>query len=240
MAILGQLLAIASTIDFSLEKHVPIDGFKHVKQPGSFRACLVQISSSGCHAFTTAHKNMDKIRLYYMQFQGHVQNLVRIILKGSKDEKSNLAPIYLKDMMKMANKCLDLAQQSESDFTVLILLLSEVSMATIAAEEVHESKLKEAMTQIKILEKRRERVQLQKREIEEEKLQVFEQLSVAKNTLGIATYEKTVNTLATGACIFGLSTLAAPVAMTCVAAKGIVDIGKAILGHKQKQKQGQS
>ncbi|CAC5363419.1 unnamed protein product [Mytilus coruscus] len=247
VAILGQLMAIASTIDFSLEKHAPTDGFKYVKQPGSFRACLVQISTSGCDAFTTADKNMDKIRLYCMQFQGHVQNLVRI-LKGSKEEKSTLAPVYLNDMMEKANKCLGLAQKTESDFSVLTSLLSEVSIAAIAAKGLHERNLEDAIIQTKILEKRKELFQLQKREIEEEKLQVIEQLSEAKNaldkivdeipspmqTVGIATFEKTVSTLATGACIFRLSTLSAPVAISCVAAKDIVELGEKFFGKSSK------
>ncbi|CAG2194429.1 unnamed protein product [Mytilus edulis] len=56
IAILGQLMAIATKKDFSLDKTIPEGGFKFVKYPGSFRACLVQISNSGCEAFMEAHK----------------------------------------------------------------------------------------------------------------------------------------------------------------------------------------
>lgn len=238
VAILGQLMAIASTIDFSLEKHVPKDGFKHVKQPGSFRACLVQICTSGCDAFTTADKNMDKIRLYCMQFQGHVKDLLRIILKGSQQEKSILAPIYLHDMMEKAKKCLELAEKTESDFKILTTLLSEVSIAAITAKGLHESRLAEAILQTKIIEKRNELAKRQKCEIEEEKREVIEQLSTARraldeatdkipgpiHTVGIAIFEKTVSTLSTSACLFGLASLSTPVAITAVAAKGVGEI----------------
>lgn len=77
VAILGQLMAICTTTDFSLANKEPKDGFKYVKYPDSFRACLVQISSSGCDAFTNAHTHMDKIRLYITQFQGNVKDLFK-------------------------------------------------------------------------------------------------------------------------------------------------------------------
>lgn len=249
VAILGQLMAIASTIDFSLEKHEPIDGFKHVKQPGSFRACLVQISTSGCDAFTTGHKNMDKIRLYCLQFQGHVKDLVRIILNGSTHEKSTLAPMYLNDMMEKSKKCLELAKKTESDFEILTALLSEVSMAAITAKKLHESNLANALVQTQVLKKRKEFAERQKCEIEEEKLEVIEQLSKAKSAfdeiqdkipspeqaVGIAIYEKVVNTLTTSACLFGLATISAPVAVSVIVTKGVVDLGKKVFENSSKE-----
>lgn len=243
IAILGQLMAIATTIDFSLDKNEPSEGFKYVKQPESFRACLVQISTNGCDAFTTADKNMDKIRLYCMQLQGHVKDLVGIILNGSTNEKRTLAPIYLKEMMNKAKKCFELAGKTESDFKVLTSLLSEVSVAATAAKGLHESRLADAKSHTKILELQTDFTELQKREIDAEKRKVVEQLNEANHKFDkavdeisgpIKSAEETVKILATGACIYGLSNLAVPVAITCVALKGMHELKSIVFGDSDK------
>ena len=56
IALLGQLMLIATEKDFSLEKQRPEHGFKFIEHPGSFRACLVQVSNTGWGAFNEAHK----------------------------------------------------------------------------------------------------------------------------------------------------------------------------------------
>ena len=57
IALLGQLMIIAGeNTDFSLEHQKPEKGFKHIKHPESFRACLVQVSNTGWRAFNEAHK----------------------------------------------------------------------------------------------------------------------------------------------------------------------------------------
>ena len=56
IALLGQLMLIAGEEDFSLENQKPKDGFQFIQHPGSFRACLVQVSNAGWRAFSEAHK----------------------------------------------------------------------------------------------------------------------------------------------------------------------------------------
>ena len=56
IALLGQLMLVAGEKDFSLEKQRPEKGFKFIKHPESFRACLVQVSNTGWRAFNEAHK----------------------------------------------------------------------------------------------------------------------------------------------------------------------------------------
>lgn len=243
IAILGQLMAIATTIDFSLDKNEPREGFKNVKQPESFRACLVQISTYSCDAFTTADKNMDKIRLYCMQLQGHVKDLVGIIRKGSTNEKRTLAPIYLEEMMNKAETCFELARDTESVFKVLTSLLSEVSVAATAAKGLHESRLADAKSHTKIIKFQTNFTELQKLEIDEEKRKVLDQLNEAKHKFDKAvdeisgprkSAEETIKILATGACIYGLGNLAVPVAITCVALKGMHELKSVVFGESDK------
>ena len=56
IALLGQLMLISTEKDFSLKKQEPLDGFKYMKHPESFRASLVQVSNAGWKAFNEAHK----------------------------------------------------------------------------------------------------------------------------------------------------------------------------------------
>lgn len=249
VAILGQLMAIATTIDFSLTKNAPTGGFQYIKHPDSFRACLVQISISGCDAFTTAHKNMDKIGLYCMTFREYVHDLVNMMLKGNEQDKSSLAPIILDDMMQQAKMCLESAQNTESDFNALTSLLSEVCCAATEAKGLHESNLKEAMNRRKILENEKKILEVQKLEIEKEKREVIEQLSKAQQeleeaegeipgpmkTILMKTFEKVVNVASTSACLFGLSELTNPVAMTTVVVKGVYDLGIAAIENSGKE-----
>lgn len=43
ICLLGELMVISTTTDFTLEKNPPKDGFKLMKWPNSFRASLTQV-----------------------------------------------------------------------------------------------------------------------------------------------------------------------------------------------------
>jgi hypothetical protein len=82
IAILGHLMLVSASGDFSLQdKENPIV-FKHLMYPNSFRACLVQISNEGWKAFNLAHTNMDQIRLHSSNVDTHVRTAVKFLLKG--------------------------------------------------------------------------------------------------------------------------------------------------------------
>ena len=48
ICLLGQLILISTKADFTLEKSQPKDGFKLLRWPNSFRACLVQVLNVLC------------------------------------------------------------------------------------------------------------------------------------------------------------------------------------------------
>lgn len=251
VAILGQLMAIATTIDFSIAKNEPRNGFKFVKYPDSFRACLVQISTSGCDAFTNAHTNMDQIRLYTMQFQGNVKDLVKVVLKGSPEDKMTIAPIFLEEIKKQANKCLELATKTQSDFSKLTELLVEVSLAATAAKGLHETKLAETTQQSKILKQRQELVKHQQAEIQKTKEEVIEKVSAATAALAkseeempsptkimlLNTWDQGLKVASTCTSIFAISQLANPVGIAAIVVKGVVDVGKYVSKKSEKLSQ---
>ncbi|CAC5404972.1 unnamed protein product [Mytilus coruscus] len=251
VAILGQLMAIATKKDFSIAKNEPKEGFKYVKHSDSFRACLVQISTSGCDAFTHAHTHMDKIRLYTMQFQGNVKDLVKIMLKGSPEDKTNIAPIFLHEIKKQANQCLELAKNTQLEFTNLTELLVEVSLAATSAKGLHEKQQSEKIKQSKILKYRQELVEHQQAEIQREKEEIIEKVSAAKVALEkseneipgplkmmfINTYDQALKVVSTCANVFAISKLATPVGIAAVVAKGVVDLGKHVSNKYDKGSQ---
>jgi len=51
ISLLGQLTVISGQVDFGLDISPPVGGFKHVRQPSSFRAILSQVGHDAWHAF---------------------------------------------------------------------------------------------------------------------------------------------------------------------------------------------
>lgn len=188
IAILGQLMAIATKKDFSLDKKIPEGGFKFVKYPGSFRACLVQISNSGCEAFLEAHKSMDKIRLYTIQFRENIRHAVNILINGSGEEKCKILPDLFEEMKKDADKCLHLAQSTEDKFYHVMLLIDETSEASAAVKGVYEDALQNALARKKLLKKQKEEIEIKKKEMDENKKHIIEEVAKAKTE-----FDKSVN-----------------------------------------------
>ncbi|XP_071165986.1 synaptonemal complex protein 1-like [Mytilus edulis] len=180
IAILGHLMAIATKTDFSLDKQIPEGGFKFVKYPGSFRACLVQISNSGCKAFMEAHKSMDKIRMYTMQFQESITYVVNILTKGSEEEKTKILPGMFEEVKNDADKCLHLAETTENKFYNVMLLIDETTESSAAVKGVYEDGLKEALDKMKILQMEEKQIEKRKQEMEDEKKRVIDELEKAK------------------------------------------------------------
>lgn len=180
IAILGHLMAISTQKDFSLNKQPPEEGFKYVKYPGSFRACLVQISNSGCDAFMNAHQSMDKIHMYTMQFQESIKYVVNILIKGSDRDRSQILPSIFEDMKKDANQCHKLATATKEKFYLVMLLLLETSEASAAVKGVYEKDLQEALAQMQLLEIQEKQIAAKKLEMEIENNRVIEELSQAK------------------------------------------------------------
>lgn len=190
IAILGQLMSIATTKDFSLNKTIPEGGFKYVHHPSSFRACLLQICNCGCDAFLEAHKNMDKIRMYTVQIQQNVIQAVTILEKDTKVDKTEMLSSIFEEMKDDVLKCLKLAAATETKFSNVVLLVNETSEASAASKGVYEDGLMEAVERIKLLQFEEKQIKTRKLEMKEEKMRVLEEVAKAKTM-----YEKSVEQL---------------------------------------------
>lgn len=150
IAILGELLLISTDTDFSMEENSPADGFKLLKYPSSFRACLVQITNEGWTTFSTAHTNMDQIRLLCRNVDVHVKNAVTFLLQGTPNEIEKILPMSLNKIQKVADDCLQLVNEVEEGFVGLMSLIAELLEASTNTKGVFEKKRKETETAIQI------------------------------------------------------------------------------------------
>ncbi|KAK2864858.1 hypothetical protein Q7C36_004012 [Tachysurus vachellii] len=143
IAILGELVFISSNTDFSINKNPPKVGYKFIKYPDSFRACLMQVCNSGWWAFNEAHKNMDQIRLYTMAVPDYMKMAVKILFQGSDEVVEAHLPDQLENIRVVADDCLELAKSTEDHFTVVINIIHELLEACVNAEHFYGEELEE-------------------------------------------------------------------------------------------------
>ncbi|XP_023817667.1 uncharacterized protein LOC101157387 [Oryzias latipes] len=141
IAIMGELVFISSTTDFSINKNPPKDGFKFIKYPDSFRASLMQISNSAWHAFNLAHKNMDQIRIHTFTVPDYMKAAVKILFQGNDEILETLLPNQLENIRSIADECVVLAESVEKKYEDVINIIQELLEACINAEHFHGEEL---------------------------------------------------------------------------------------------------
>uniref|UniRef100_A0A3B1KD22 Uncharacterized protein n=1 Tax=Astyanax mexicanus TaxID=7994 RepID=A0A3B1KD22_ASTMX len=143
IAILGELIFISSQTDFSINKNPPKHGYKHIRYPDSFRACLMQVCNSGWWAFNEAHKNMDRIQLHTMIVPDYMKTAVKILFQGNDEIIQAHLPDQLKNIRVIADDCLALAGSTEQRFTDVINIIQELLEACVNAEHFYGEELEE-------------------------------------------------------------------------------------------------
>ncbi|XP_035283600.1 uncharacterized protein LOC118232631 isoform X2 [Anguilla anguilla] len=148
IAILAELIFISSNTDFSIRKGGPEGGFKYIKYPDSFRACLMQVCNSGWRAFNDAHKNMDQIRLYTNNVPKYINLAVKILLQDDDNLVQTMLPDQLDNISNIADECVNLAQSTEKRFTDVIELIQELLETCTSAKQVYGNELEEVRKKI--------------------------------------------------------------------------------------------
>ncbi|MCJ8749399.1 hypothetical protein PDJAM_G00175980 [Pangasius djambal] len=141
IAILGELVFISSKTDFSINKNPPKDGYKYIRYPDSFRACLMQVCNSGWGAFNEAHKNMDQIRLHTMAVPDYMKTAVKILFNENDEVIQALLPGQVENIRVIADDCLELAIATEKRFTDVINIIQELLEACVNAEHFYGQEL---------------------------------------------------------------------------------------------------
>ncbi|XP_031436659.1 uncharacterized protein LOC105899570 [Clupea harengus] len=149
IAIMGELVFISSGTDFSINKNPPPTGFKYIKYPESFRACLMQICNSGWHAFNEAHKNMDQIRMHTATVPDYMKVAVEILFEGNDEVIETLLPNQLEAINTIADECKILAEGVENKYSIVINLIQELLEACVNAEHFHGEELEKVKMKLK-------------------------------------------------------------------------------------------
>uniref|UniRef100_A0A8C2HQ00 Uncharacterized protein n=1 Tax=Cyprinus carpio TaxID=7962 RepID=A0A8C2HQ00_CYPCA len=137
IAILGELVFISSSTDFSINKNPPKDGYQFIKYPHSFRACLMQVCNSGWTAFNEAHTSMDQIRLHTAQVPDYMKTAVKILFQGNDEVVKAHLPDQLNNIRVIADECLKLSDATEKRFTDVIKIIQELLEACVNAEHFY-------------------------------------------------------------------------------------------------------
>ncbi|XP_030639359.1 uncharacterized protein LOC115820058 [Chanos chanos] len=107
IAIMGELVYISSKTDFSINKNPPKGGYKYIRYPESFRACLMQVCNSCRCAFNEAHKSMDQIRIHTSTVPDYMKTAV--LFQGSDE----VAEHFYGDELNEIKKRLEEAKMRE-------------------------------------------------------------------------------------------------------------------------------
>ncbi|XP_052473608.1 uncharacterized protein LOC128030164 [Carassius gibelio] len=143
IAILGELVFISSSTDFSINKKPPEGGFKFIRYPDSFRACLMQVCNSGWWAFNEAHTSMDQIRLNTAQVPNYMKTAVKILFQGNDEVVQAHLPNQLDNIRVIADDCLKLSDVAKMRFTDVINIIQELLEACTNSKHLYGKEMEE-------------------------------------------------------------------------------------------------
>lgn len=193
IAILGELVFISSTADFSINKNPPKDGYTHIKYPESFRACLMQVCNSGWWAFNEAHTSMDKIRLHTAQVPDYMKTTVKILFQDNDEVIQALLPDQLDNIRNIADECLELSTKTKERFMHVIEIIQELLEACVNAEHFYGE-------EVEAIKKKIEESKLRKQSAQETEEMTKKAVNTLAEELARAhqSYQKSMDSLPTG------------------------------------------
>ncbi|XP_036374241.1 uncharacterized protein LOC118770587 [Megalops cyprinoides] len=200
IAILGELVFISSNVDFSIRQGSPEGGFKHVKYPDSFRACLMQVCNAGWRAFNEAHKNMDQIRLHTSNVPTYIKSAVKILLQDDDTLIQEILPDQLGNIDNIASDCLRLSETTEKKFMDVMELIQELLESCTSAKQAYGKELEDVRRKI-------EEAKLREVASQEAKKRANEALGSLKKQLDEAqkTFTESMNSMPSGWEVIGLN-----------------------------------
>lgn len=190
IAILGELVFISSSTDFSINKNPPKDGYKFIKYPDSFRACLMQVCNSGWWAFNEAHTSMDQIRLHTAQVPDYMKTAVKILFQDNDEVVKAHLPDQLDNIRVIADECLKLSDATEKRFTEVINIIQELVEACVNAKhfygeelEAIKKKIEESILRQQSAQETKKRTEKAMSAVEKELEQAHESYKAALDSL---------------------------------------------------------
>lgn len=200
IAFLGELVFISSNQDFSIRDGNPEGGFKFIKYPDSFRACLMQVCNSGWRAFNQAHKNMDQIFLHTQNVPTYIKRTVQILLQNDDDLVKSLLPDTLDSIANISTNCVELAKSVESKFLDVTELITELLKTCTCAKQKYGSHLKEVRKMLENEKCKKAILQKENRQAEEAFKKHGKQLEEANKN-----FQKAIDSMPSGWDIIGMN-----------------------------------
>lgn len=136
---IGQLTLVATATDFKLVR--PVDGFKHIRYPDSFRATITQLVNSGALALNRSFVNFDEINKRCAAIRPGVNNIVELLVghpdntpRQNEQAIERYLPGQIQSLSKTVQACLEKTKETDRVFNQLLELTMEVHEACTATQ----------------------------------------------------------------------------------------------------------
>ena len=127
---LGHLLATAKT-DFPIQADNQAFKFKHLRHPGSYKACVIQLCSLTGNAFSVAESSMHMITLQFKSVPDHIQSIQEIFENGEPADLEDV-PDLLKSINNAAKKAANGMDDTYNGLKVNYDLINELWESLVA------------------------------------------------------------------------------------------------------------
>ncbi len=135
----GQLTLVATATDFKLVR--PVDGFKHIRYPDSFRATITQLVNSGALALNRSFVNFDEINKRCVAIRPGVNNIVQLLVAhpdntACQNEQAieRYLPGQIQSLSRTVEACLEKTKETDRVFNQLLELTMEIHEACTATQ----------------------------------------------------------------------------------------------------------
>eukprot|EP00061_Rhincodon_typus_P016867 g45305.t1 len=199
IAILGELIFISAAEAFQVNLNVSGKTFRFLQYPGSFHACLMQVSDQGWKAFNKAHRNMDQIRLYSMLAPKHLASAVQVLSRQDPKVVKAMLPSRLNSIRKVSEQCQQLAVSVEEEFTSLIELVQELLEFCASSRTEHHASLEQVKQTLAESQFRKEAAEKEKQRVEAQFSDMCVKMEEAR-----AVYRKAMRMIPTGKNLVGI------------------------------------
>ncbi|XP_056618356.1 uncharacterized protein LOC130432834 [Triplophysa dalaica] len=199
IAILGELVFLSSKTDFSINKNSPEGGFKYMRYPESFRACLMQVCNSGWWAFNEAHKNMDQIRLHTARIPDYTKRAVKILFQDNDEVLNAHLPGQLKNIQIISEECFKLSVETEDHFKTVLYSIQELLTACVDSKKVYGNEREETRRKLEAAKSSENSAQETKRRLEQAMRDIDKDIERARGN-----FQKAEHSLPTGWNLIGM------------------------------------
>lgn len=139
------ILAAATDDPSVISNNMSRDQFKYMKNPGSFRASLYQVSTSMCNAFRKADNSMGTIYAYLVDLPEDIQDALIEMVRSNSPNKLNR---LVRNIAKSSEGCMNSAKEAKDTLNSVLGELQELILGAISAQSTSEENRKATLKQL--------------------------------------------------------------------------------------------